>query len=133
MAMPLHPHNAHFSFIMVYTHAILVPHWSLLTHLHITCFPVIPLSILSMARCICPLHPPGSLQVKAIYYIDGGDKGVNTFPKGISLKVKVIVKLEFKLAYFEASVQQFSHYIIGTPLSVMKETNHTRQGDAKLT
>ena len=27
----------------------------------------------------------------------GWDKGVNTFPKGISLKVNVIVQLEFEL------------------------------------
>ena len=36
--------------------------------------------------------------------IDGADKGVHTFPKGISLKVNVIAQMEFKLAYLEATV-----------------------------
>ena len=35
-------------------------------------------------------------------------KGVNTFPKGISSKVSVIVWLEFELIYFEAAVQYFN-------------------------
>ena len=29
-----------------------------------------------------------------------GDKGVHTFSKGISLKVIIIIQLEFELAYF---------------------------------
>ena len=37
-------------------------------------------------------------------------KGVDTFPKSISLKVNVLVRPEFKLAYFETAVQHFSHY-----------------------
>ena len=33
-----------------------------------------------------------------------------TFPKGISTKGNVISRLEFELAYFETTVQHFSHY-----------------------
>ena len=36
--------------------------------------------------------------------------GVHAFPKGISSKVKVILRLEFKFASFEVAVQQVSHY-----------------------
>ena len=32
------------------------------------------------------------------------DTGIHTFPKGISSKVNVIARLEFKLVYFEAVV-----------------------------
>ena len=32
------------------------------------------------------------------------DKGVHTFPKDISPKVHVIVRLEFKLAYYDSAV-----------------------------
>ena len=42
-------------------------------------------------------------------------KGVHTFPRGISPKVNVVVRLEFELTYFEVAVQPFSHYVIGTP------------------
>ena len=42
--------------------------------------------------------------------IVGGNKGVHAFPKGISLKVNLIARLEFELAYFEAAVQLFSHH-----------------------
>ena len=38
----------------------------------------------------------------------GGDKGVHTFPKGISPKVNIIVWLEFELFYFEATVHSIS-------------------------
>ena len=50
------------------SHAVLVFHWSRLTPTH-SLFPVIILLILSTAGCICQQHPPGSTQVKVIYYI----------------------------------------------------------------
>ena len=40
-------------------------------HLRIACLPVIPLLILSTARCICQQHPVDSLQIKVIYYTWG--------------------------------------------------------------
>ena len=40
------------------------------------------------------------------------DKGFHTFPK--SLKVNIIVQLEFELTYFETVIQHFSHYTTGT-------------------
>ena len=46
--------------------------------------------------------------------IAGGDKGIHIFPKGICPKVNIIAWLEFKLAYFETTVQHFSHYAMGT-------------------
>ena len=42
------------------------------------------------------------------------DKGVQAFPKRIHLKVTMIAQLDFKLAYFEVTVQHFNHYAIGT-------------------
>ena len=44
------------------------------------------------------------------------DKEVFTFPKGISLKVNVITWLEFKLACYDITVQNISHYATGTLL-----------------
>ena len=44
----------------------------------------------------------------------GADKEVDTFHKGISLKVKIIVQLEFELAYFEITLWHLSHYSTGT-------------------
>ena len=49
-----------------------------------------------------------------IAYQPGGDKGVHTFPKDISWKVNVIAQLEFELAYYNSTVQQFNHYTAGT-------------------
>ena len=42
---------------------------------------------------------------------NNGDKGLHTFPKSISLKLNVVARLEFELAYFEAVVQHCSHYV----------------------
>ena len=39
----------------------------------------------------------------------------NTFPRGISLKVNAIVQLEFKLGYYNATIQYVSYYTIKTP------------------
>ena len=39
---------------------------------------------------------------------------VHTFPKDISLEVNIIAQLEFELAYFEATVKQFSLNTKGT-------------------
>ena len=38
------------------------------------------------------------------------DKGVHTFPKGICLKVNIIVRLENELAYYDSAVHHFNHY-----------------------
>ena len=43
------------------------------------------------------------------------DKGVHTFPKGMSPKGKEIVQLEFELVYYNVTVQHISHYIMRTP------------------
>ena len=44
------------------------------------------------------------------------DKGVHTFPKGISPKVNVIVRLKFELTYNGVTVQHVSHYTTETHL-----------------
>ena len=61
-------------------HAMLIFHWLQLVHTQclffighdshprIPCFPVIILLMLSTAGCICQQHPPGSSQVKVMYY-----------------------------------------------------------------
>ena len=38
------------------------------------------------------------------------DKDFNTFPKGVSLKVKVITLMEFELVYYDVTVQHIRHY-----------------------
>ena len=44
-----------------------------------------------------------------------GDKGIYTFPKGVSLRVNMIAWLEFEFAYFEAAVRHFDFYATPTP------------------
>ena len=56
--------------------------------------------------------PKSSLHKNNIDSIN--NKGVHTFPKSISPKVNIRVQLEFKLTYFKAIVQHFSHYTMGT-------------------
>ena len=52
------------------------------------------------------------------------------FPEGICLKVNVIARLEFELAYYDSAVQHFKRYTTGTfpvlsrLISVMKQTNY---------
>ena len=41
--------------------------------------------------------------------------GVYAFLKGISPKVNVITRLDFKLAYFEGTVQYVNHCTTGIP------------------
>ena len=38
------------------------------------------------------------------------------FPRGISLKVNVIVQLEFELAHYTIAVQYISHYVMAEEL-----------------
>ena len=50
-------------------------------------------------------------------WLGGGRiRGFITFPKGISPKVGVITRLEFELAYNDATVQFVSYYATETPL-----------------
>ena len=53
---------------------------------------------------------------KKLYYLTNSleDKGVHTFPEGISPKVNTIILLELELAYFKTTVQHFSHYTMVT-------------------
>ena len=44
------------------------------------------------------------------------DKGVNTFLKGINLKVNAVMWLEFELAYRNVKVLHISHYTMRTSL-----------------
>ena len=39
----------------------------------------------------------------------------HAFPKGMNLKVNVIARVEFELAYLETAVQHFSHKATETP------------------
>ena len=39
---------------------------------------------------------------------------VQTFPKCISLRVNVIMWLEFELVYYDAAIWHISHYATGT-------------------
>ena len=48
------------------------------------------------------------------------DKRIIPFPRGISLKVNVIVQLDFNLAYYNVTVQHVSHDTPGTLPDVIK-------------
>ena len=50
------------------------------------------------------------------------DKEVHAFPKGISLKVNVIVQLEFEFVYYDLVIQHFNHYAGGTLLNLIFQT-----------
>ena len=39
-----------------------------------------------------------------------GDKRVHSFPKSISLKVNIIARFGFELAYFDTVFQHLRHY-----------------------
>ena len=68
--------------------------------------------------CLMAIKLHGLFNAKAIFIEEqqwySGDKEIHTFLKGIRLKVNLIVWLEFELAYFEAAIQQFIHYAVGT-------------------
>ena len=64
------------------------------------------------------------------------DKGIHTFPKGISLKVKAITQLEFKIPSFDVTIQYISHYATRTlpfiylaPCISQKNKLHDRKKD----
>ena len=46
------------------------------------------------------------------------DRGVHTFPKGICLKVNVLARLEYELAYYDSAVHRFNHYTTRTPRQI---------------
>ena len=52
------------------------------------------------------------LEEQKCYYLthNWGDQGVHAFPKGICLKVNVIARLDFELAYDDSVVQLINHY-----------------------
>ena len=51
----------------------------------------------------------GLFNAKAIHVEQQWYYLTRSFPKGISLKVNIIARLEFELAFFEAAVPHFSH------------------------
>ena len=51
------------------------------------------------------------MEEQQFWPIAGGEKGVLTFPKGISPKIKLIVWLELELANFDAVVQHYTYVI----------------------
>ena len=57
------------------------------------------------------------LEEQKWYYLT--HKGAHTFPKGICLKVNVIARLEYELAYYDFAVHRFNHYTTRTPLLFM--------------
>ena len=44
------------------------------------------------------------------------NKSVDIFPNSISLKVNVIARIEFELAYYDVAIQPLKHYATGTSL-----------------
>ena len=57
------------------------------------------------------------LEEQELHYLTNGwdDKIVHTFPKSICLKVNVIARLEYELAYYDFVVHRFNHYTTRTP------------------
>ena len=68
---------------------------------------------------LCMLFNPKTilLEEQSWYHLTHSckDKGVHTFPEGICLKVNVIARLEFELAYYDSAVHRFNHYTTRTP------------------
>ena len=58
---------------------------------------------------------------------------VHVFPKGISLKVNVIARLEFELLYYDVAVQCICHDTTGTPPFSSSSTNTTNLSKLSLT
>ena len=60
---------------------------------------------------------PILLEEQKWYYLTHSweDKGVNTFPNVICLKVNIIAQLEFELVYYDSEVHCFNDYITRTP------------------
>ena len=79
---------------------------------------------------LCYLLNSKAIHVKEqqLYYLthNSRDKGVHTFPKAISLKMNIKVKLEFELTYLKITVQHFSHYATETLLlkKIMLKTKY---------
>ena len=57
------------------------------------------------------------LEEQKCYYLthSWGNKGVRTFPNGISQKVNVIKRLACKLDYYKSAAHRFNHYTTGAP------------------
>ena len=50
---------------------------------------------------------------------------VHTFPKGICLKVNIIERLEYELAYYDSVVHRFNHYTTWAPPQLtIRNTNN---------
>ena len=73
---------------------------------------------------LCQIHPFFFCYMDPIILPPA--KGIHTFPKGICLKVNVIARLEFELAYYDSAVLSFNHYTMGTPpvSKAVKQDNH---------
>ena len=56
---------------------------------------------------------------KIQFSISWEDKGVHAFPKGICPKVNVIVRLEYRLTYYDSAVHCFNHYTTRTPPQII--------------
>ena len=54
------------------------------------------------------------------YYLthNWGNRELNTFPKGISIKVNARVWQKFELTHYDVAVQYISHYAMGLPSSI---------------
>ena len=50
--------------------------------------------------------------------------GFISFPRSMSLKLSVIMWLEFELTYYDVAVQHFSHYAMGTTLQIWQVVWH---------
>ena len=66
----------------------------------------------------CHIQPSWRLKSSCgtIYSISLGYDGIDTFPKGICLKMNIIVRLEFELAYSDSAIQRSNHYAAMTTL-----------------
>ena len=60
------------------------------------------------------------------------DNGVHTFPNCISPNVSVIARLEFKFAYFDAALRQFSYYAKESSLYHFGNNNNNNNNNNKV-
>ena len=65
------------------------------------------------------LHRKGkksrTVRITPILICPSGSEISQYFPKSICLKVNVIARLEFELAYYDSAVHRFNHYTTKTP------------------
>ena len=85
---------------------------------------------------LCRLYNAKAILLEHVWYYlthSWEDKGVHTFPKGICLKVTIIVWLEYELPYYDSAVHRFNHYTTRAPPKAVTRYIRCRKTDYYIT